>query len=301
MNWRHLEVIVSSELQTESLGRYAPAGSQAWDQRTVAQDFKQLTAHLEAVAESSPIQLAREHAVDLMRLRPGDKALDAGCGTGSFFPTMANRLGPTGELVGLDHASAFLDQARRHFSAKLLSTPLTLIAADVNAMPFPDGTFASAHCERVLIHVCDPQKALAELKRVVRPDGWVVAVEPDLVGWRIDLEDAEAARLISAGFADSIRHPAMGLELNRRMALAGLLDRQLRFVTEIETDVEDQDFVYFERAAETSVERGWLSAERAKKALSTLRKQIASGQFTSYSSLFICAGRVPTKSELSDE
>ena len=292
---------MSSEMQTESQGRYAAAGSLAWDQRTIAQDFKQLSAHLEAVAESSPIQLAGEHAADLLRLQPGDMSLDAGCGTGSFFPTMANRLGPTGRLVGLDYASAFLDQARCHFSIKRLPTPLTLIAADINAMPFPDGTFASAHCERVLIHVFDPQKALAELKRVVRPKGWVVAVEPDLVGWRIDHEDADAARLISAGFADSIRHPAMGLELNRRMALAGLVDRQLRFVTEIETDVEDEDFVHFERAAETSVRRGWLSAEGARNALCTLREQIAAGQFTSYSSLFICAGRVPTKSELSDQ
>jgi SAM-dependent methyltransferase len=236
-----------------------------------------------------------------MHLQPGDKSLDAGCGTGSFFSAMASRLGSTGELVALDHASAFLDEARRRFSSERLPTPLTLIAADLNAMPFPDGTFDSAHCERVLIHVCDPQKALAELKRVVRPNGWVVAVEPDLVGWRIDHEDAEAARHISAGFADSIRHPAMGLELNRRMALVGLVDRQLRFVTEIETNVEHENFVYFERAAETAVSRGWLSAERAKSALRTLREQIASGQFTSYSSLFICAGRVPTRSELSDQ
>ncbi len=292
---------MSTEMQTESLGRYAPAGSQAWDQRTVAQDFKQLTAHLEAVAESSPIQLAGEHAIALMHLRSGEKSLDAGCGTGSFFPAMANRLGPTGELVGLDHASAFLDEARRQFSAEPLPTPLTLIAGDINAMPFSDGMFDSAHCERVLIHVCEPQKSLAELKRVVRPNGWVVAVEPDLVGWRIDHDDAEAARLISAGFADSIRHPAMGLELNRRMGLAGLVDRQLRFVTEIETSVEDENFVYFERAAETAVSRGWLTSERANNALGALQKQIASGQFTSYSSLFICAGRVPTNSELSDQ
>ncbi|MFL5762020.1 MAG: methyltransferase domain-containing protein [Thermomicrobiales bacterium] len=292
---------MSIEIQTGSSGRYAPAGSQAWDQNTVAQDVCQLTEHLEAVAESSPIQFAWQHAIELMHLEPGDRSLDAGCGAGSFLPSMAERLGATGEIVGLDHAPEFLDQARIRFAADGWEPSLTLVAADINAMPFAEGSFDSAHCERVLIHVADPQFALTELKRVVRPGGWVVAVEPDLAGWRIDHEDAEAARFIAAGFASTIRNPAMGLELNRRMALVGLIDRQLRFVTEIETTVEDEAFVYFERAASTAVERGWLPEPRAKDALRALKAQTTAGQFTSYSSLFICAGRVPLGSDLSDQ
>jgi hypothetical protein len=129
----------------------------------------------------------------------------------------------------------------------------------------------------------------------------VVAVEPDLAGWRIDHEDTESARFIAAGFAASIRHPAMGLQLSRLMAMAGLVDRQIRVITEIETTVEEDAFIYFERAADKAIELGWLSATRAKTALQALEQQIASGHFASYSSLFVCAGRVPHNSEIGDE
>jgi SAM-dependent methyltransferase len=292
---------VSTDAQTEPNAHFAPAGSQAWDPETVARDSKHLTAHLETVAESSAIQLAWQYALELMQLRLGDKALDAGCGAGSFLPAISDRIGASGELVGLDHASAFLYEARKRYGDANSKTPLELIEADINAIPFTDGYFDSAHCERVLIHVVDPQQAISELRRVVKSGGWVVAVEPDLAGWRIDHEDAESARFIAAGFAASIRHPAMGLQLGRRMAIAGLVDRHIRVITEIETTVEEDAFVYFERAAEKAVEQGWLTAPRAKTALQALQRQIAWGHFASYSSLFVCAGRVPGESELGDE
>jgi ubiquinone/menaquinone biosynthesis C-methylase UbiE len=298
---RELEADVSTDMESEASAHFAPAGSQAWDQETVARDSKHLAAHLETVAESSPIQLAWQYALDLMHLRQGDKALDAGCGAGSFLPAISDRIGPSGEIVGLDHASAFLDEARQRYSEASSKTPLELIEADINAMPITDGIFDSAHCERVLIHVIDPQQAITELRRVVRPGGWVVAVEPDLAGWRIDHEDPESARFIAAGFAASIRHPAMGLQLSRRMALAGLVDRQIRVITEIETTVEEDAFVYFERAADKAVEQGWLTATRAATALRALEQQIASGHFASYSSLFVCAGRVSEQSNVGDE
>jgi len=277
---------------------YAPAGSQAWDQETVAQDVKGLTAHLDAIAETSPIQLAARHAIELMHLKIGNRALDAGCGAGSFFSAVAEAVGPNGEIVGLDHAPAFLEEARSHYATATHSTPLKLIAGDVNGMPFTDGHFDAAHCERMLIHLADPQRALAEMTRVVKPGGWVVAVEPDLTGWRFDLEDVDAAQALISGFTSTIRHPAMGLALNRRMAAIGLVERQVRAVTEVETTVEDEMFVYFDRAANTAIEQGWLSTEKAKDAVATLREQVAAGAYTSYSSLFVVAGRVPVGSEL---
>jgi ubiquinone/menaquinone biosynthesis C-methylase UbiE len=300
-DWRELEVDVSTDAQSEASAHFAPAGSQAWDQETIARDSKHLTAHLETVAGSSPIQLAWQYAIELMQLRPGNKALDAGCGAGSFLPAISDRIGPSGELVGLDHASAFLDEARQRYADAYSKTPLDLIEADISAMPFSDAYFDSAHCERVLIHVIDPQQAISELRRVVKPGGWVVAVEPDLAGWRIDHEDAESARFIAAGFAASIRHPAMGLQLSRRMAKAGLVERQIRVITEIETTVEEDAFIYFERAADKAIEQGWLTATRARTALQALAQQIASGHFASYSSMFVCAGRVPDESELGDK
>jgi ubiquinone/menaquinone biosynthesis C-methylase UbiE len=286
------EVIVTIGNETEPVAQFAPQGSQAWEQQHVADDYKHLAAHLDSVAETSPIQLAGQHAAQLMHMTAGGKVLDAGCGTGAFFPTMATALGPTGEIVGVDHAPEFFAAARENYAASNSSTCLTLINADINDLPFDDGSFDAAHCERVLMHLSDPQQALRELNRVVRPGGWVVAVEPDLAGWRVDHEDAEAMSKIAAGFLASIRNPAIGLELNRRMADAGLCNRQIRFVTELETTIEPELVPYYEDAAHSAVRQGLLSNDRAGAALEALILQASRGRFTSHSTLFICAGQV---------
>jgi ubiquinone/menaquinone biosynthesis C-methylase UbiE len=285
------DVTIGSE--SEPLAHIAPKGSQGWDYQNVAQDHQLLSSHLDAVAETAPIQLAAQHAIELMRLRPGEKALDAGCGTGSFFAPLAAALGPNGEIVGVDHAPEFFESARQQYAAAKASTGLTLVDADINDLPFDAGTFDAAHCERVLIHLADPQQALRELHRVVRPGGWVVAVEPDLAGWRVDHEDRENVAKIAAGFMASIRNPSMGLELNRRMAEVGLVNRQYRFVTEVETTIEPDIVVYYEQAAESAARQGLLSMTQARTTLDALKEQAELGQFTSYSSLFIWAGQVP--------
>jgi ubiquinone/menaquinone biosynthesis C-methylase UbiE len=289
-----LEEPVTIGSETEPMAQFAPKGSQAWDQQSVAQDHKHLVAHLESVAETSPIQVAAQHAIQLMALRPGGRALDAGCGTGVFFPTMATALGPTGEIIGIDHAPEFFNAARDNYAKSGSTSRLTLIDADINDLPFDDQSFDAAHCERVLMHLADPQQALREMKRIVRTNGWVVAVEPDLAGWRVDHEDPEAMQKIAAGFLGSIRNPAIGLELNRRMADGGLVNRQVRFVTEVETTIEPELVAYYEQAAESAVRQGLLSEFRAKLTLDALKDQASRGRFTSYSTLFICAGQVAT-------
>jgi ubiquinone/menaquinone biosynthesis C-methylase UbiE len=289
-----LEGPVTIDSETEPFPQIAPQGSQAWDQQSVAQDHAHLVAHLESVAETSSIQIASQHAIQLMGLRPGNRALDAGCGTGTFFPTLATALGPTGEIVGVDHAPEFFDAARASYASSSSTSRLTLIDADINDLPFDDRSFDAAHCERVLMHLAEPQRAIREMKRVVRANGWVVAVEPDLAGWRVDHEDPDAVQKITAGFLASIRNPAIGLELNRRMAEAGLVNRQVRFVTEVETTIEPELVAYYEQAAESAVRQELISEARARSTLDALIAQAARGQFTCYSTLFICAGQVAT-------
>jgi ubiquinone/menaquinone biosynthesis C-methylase UbiE len=287
-----LEGTVTIGSEAEPLAQFAPNGSSAWNQQNIARDHSQLAAHLESVAETNPIQVAAQYAVQLMQLQRGNRALDAGCGAGSFFPSMASALGPNGEIVGIDHAPEFFPPARESYEASNSSSRLTLINADIHDLPFDDGAFDAAHCERVLIHLADPQKALREIKRVVRPGGWVVAVEPDLAGWRVDHEDADAMQKITTGFLASIRNPAMGLELNRRLADVGLVNRQVRFVTEVETTIEPDVIPYYEQAAESAARQGLLTQDRATSTLTALKLQASRGRFTSYSTLFIWAGQV---------
>jgi SAM-dependent methyltransferase len=268
------------------------SGTASWERAGADAEHAALAGFLDEVAATETIRTAIDRALAAMRIEPGDSVLDVGCGTGAFFPSLAAAVGPRGRVTGLDHAAGFLADARRRAIDGRFAERLRLIRADAHRLPFPDGSFAAAHTERVLIHLAEPDLALRELRRVVRPGGWVVCVEPDLAGLRLDSSDALAAERIVAGFCASIRNPAMGLELNRRMANAGLLDRRVEVLTEVERAFDEDTAGFFARAAETAIAQGSLDRARATAALTAFQAAGDSGTYLSYSSMFIVAGRV---------
>jgi ubiquinone/menaquinone biosynthesis C-methylase UbiE len=106
-------------------------------------------------------------------LPAGGRFLDAGGGTGATGAWMGER----GTLV----ASDAVPGALRSYAAAHPSLRAT-VAADVLALPFPDGVFDGVLCVTVLCHqsIADPDVAVAvaELVRVTRPGGVVVLMEP---------------------------------------------------------------------------------------------------------------------------
>lgn len=100
--------------------------------------------------------------------RPGERALDAGCGTGLY----TRRLAAHGATVtGVDLDPEMLAAAR-------LKAPLaTLAEGDVTALPFADATFDLSLAVTLLCFIEDPQRTVDELVRVTRPGGRVVLAE----------------------------------------------------------------------------------------------------------------------------
>lgn len=99
---------------------------------------------------------------------PGERVLDAGCGTGRYTRRVAER-GAT--ITGIDLDREMLDAAR------LKAPGATLIQGDLTALPFPDAHFDLTLAVTVLCVVDPPQRAVAELVRVTRPGGRVVLAE----------------------------------------------------------------------------------------------------------------------------
>lgn len=231
-------------------------------------------------------------AVAAMRIGPGNYVLDAGCGVGDFLPKLADAVGPSGSIAALDHAPGFLTQARKLMESLPAAPHVEYVEGDALQLPFPDHAFDAAHTERVLIHVSDPDRALREMRRVVRPGGWVVCVEPDLDGMRIDHADPALGRLIVSGFTETIRFPAMGLELSRRMAEAGLVDRMVATLTEVERDLAGDAETVLRAGADRLAGEGRADPASIAAGFEWLARQSAAGAYISYTSMFIVAGRV---------
>jgi len=207
-----------------SVKTQASIGSKAWQPQYIQSNLDDQAGYLLQVAATEAVQRVAAQAMQVLALQSGHRVLEVGCGNGVFLPRLADAVGPAGAVVGVDHAEAFVAQARQRMVDVGLADTVRLQVADAYALPFEDGSFDAAHCERVLMHLDDPIAALREMARVVCPGGKVVAVEPDWGGVRIDHPDPAALALVYDRMKRRSRDSSIGLALRRLMVDAGLQD-----------------------------------------------------------------------------
>jgi SAM-dependent methyltransferase len=110
---------------------------------------------------------------------PADRVLDVGCGAGnSYARPIAERVA---SYKGVDASAAAVELAQ---SAGLDAT----VIDDASSLPFPDDDFDLAICIEVFEHLFEPHRAAAEIRRVLRPGGTLVASTPNALYWRLRLD-----------------------------------------------------------------------------------------------------------------
>ncbi|HXD98699.1 MAG TPA: class I SAM-dependent methyltransferase [Candidatus Acidoferrum sp.] len=132
------------------------------------------------------------------------RTLDLGCGTGRNLPLFTGA-----SAVGLDPSFESLRRARR----RAAGTPL--VQGSAEALPFRDGTFDTVVSGLVLCSVPDPARGLAEVRRVLRSDGVLRALEHvrSTVPWRARVQDAiQPAWTRFAGGCHPNRHTERSVE-----------------------------------------------------------------------------------------
>lgn len=165
---------------------------------------------------------AREGAFFLQHLRPGMRVLDVGCGPGSITVGFAEAVMP-GEVVGVDFQPSQVDQAQALSEARGMMN-LRFEVADAYRLPFLDRSFDAVFAHAVLWHLREPVQALAEIRRVLRPGGFVGIRDCDW-GGRIY---APATPLLEQWWALTVRirqrnggNPFLGRHLRRLLLEAG--------------------------------------------------------------------------------
>ncbi len=136
-----------------------------------AQEVERLQAQASATSYADRLRLTG--------LRPGDTALDVGCGPGVITSEMLDIVGPTGHVVGIEPQAEHLAAAR----ALLEGHPnVSLLQGALPQTRQPSDHFDYIWCQYVFEYLGEQDSALAELVRVVKPGGRVVVADIDGVG-----------------------------------------------------------------------------------------------------------------------
>lgn len=221
-------------------------------------DVHEYVAALEAFDALREIQQLK--ALARAGIGPGQSVVDVGCGFGMETNRLARLVAPGGRAVGFDHSAAFIAEARRRAAEE--GVDASFEAGDARALPFPDATFDTTRAERVLIYISEPEKALAELRRVTRTGGTIALIEPDFDSNTINLSNRALTRRVLAHECDTgVVNGWLVRELAVMLRRAGF--RDIHIDTRIVLFTPELAYTYFGQLGHAAREAGVITDAEA--------------------------------------
>jgi ubiquinone/menaquinone biosynthesis C-methylase UbiE len=136
-------------------------------------------------------------------LQPGQRVLDVACGTGVIARLAAERVGPTGAVVGIDVAADMIEVAKAMPGPR--APTIEWHVGDATSLPFADEQYDVVVCQMGLMFMEDRAAALAEMRRVLVPGGRVVLNTPGAIQTPFALMEQAIVKHISPELGGFVR------------------------------------------------------------------------------------------------
>lgn len=227
---------------------------------------EQMVANLHAQDAMPSVERLRIWALDAADVRPGERAVDVGSGTGTMTRWLAGLVGPDGTALGIEPNGMLRRVAEERTAAEGSSARFCQGLA--TEIPLPDADADVVWCERVLQHVPDAQAAIDEMTRVLRPGGRAVLLDSDHES-RVDSDiEPEVARAITLAFLGQVVNPRAARNIPRQAIAAGLsVDPDVGSAAVVFPQELLVDFPMLKLAADQAVAEALVTREQADEAV----------------------------------
>jgi len=116
----------------------------------------------------------RDTIINRAEIKRGTIVLDVGVGTGFLALGAARAVGKTGKVIGVDLSEAMLNKAKENLSKRGLANRVEFRIGDAENVPLEDDSVDVVIGNMILHHCPDPQRAIREMTRVLKPGGKLV-------------------------------------------------------------------------------------------------------------------------------
>lgn len=180
-----------------------------------------LVGALDAQAASAGVRRLRAWAHLGLAAGPGERAVDVGAGTGSEVQVLAAAVGPDGEAIGVEPNAGLRAVAEQR--ATEAGSTARFVDGDALALPLGDAEVDVVWCERVFQHLAEPERAAAEIARVLRPGGRVALLDTDWATTILHPGEPAVVAALTDGALAAAANPYAGRRLLGYLAGAGLV------------------------------------------------------------------------------
>jgi SAM-dependent methyltransferase len=225
----------------------------------------------------------RRRSYELLQIDRGSRVVDVGCGAGTAVGELA-ALGA--DAVGVDAAAEAVGFARE------LHPDCRFEVGDAQRLPFPDQSLDGYRAEKLYHALDDPEKACAEARRVLAPDGRIVLMGQDWELFAIDSDDPALTRAIVTASADEMTNGRVARRYRNLLLDTGFEDVSCEVHTAVLTDPELALFTVT-RLATGAVRTGAVAEAQAAAWLDDQRKRADRDRLLVAMPLFLAAGRRP--------
>jgi ubiquinone/menaquinone biosynthesis C-methylase UbiE len=183
-------------------------------------DSSRLITVLDLMAVAPGVVRLRDWARAALSPQPGERVLDIGCGVGEELMALAELVGPHGEAIGIEPNPSIRAEATNRAGAA--GSIAQFIGGEAYQLPFDDSTVDVVRCERVWQHIDEPDRAAAEIARVLRPDGRAVVIDTDWATVIVHPGDLAVVDALRAYWLGRFANPFSGRRLRGQLTAAGL-------------------------------------------------------------------------------
>lgn len=174
------------------------------------------------------LELAHESTwlFDQMGVAAGMRVVEIGCGPHGCLELLAERVGPSGRVVGVERSADAVDLARKLVSERGLKN-VEVLCRDARSTQLPRESFDLATARLVLVNVPEPQRIVDEAVALVKPGGWIAFHEADWVGHVCDPSSDAWTKLTELFITYSLKNgidPFIGRKLPGMLRKAGVVE-----------------------------------------------------------------------------